>query len=226
MAALFGAFGKMPALGDFFRISPPQGFVDPWDRWLQEGMIAARETLGPRWQDCYMSAPIWRFTLAGGLAGAAPVLGVLMPSIDRVGRQFPLTLMAALEAGQDPVIAHLRGEPSFAALEAVALDALEDAMTREVLTERLSAIDPPGAGAVAAMRRVGGMLALTGGAVASPFAELGGALVAGDYRAAAVFSAGLGDDALLLVAEGLPEAGRMAALFDLDADLWQKEEAP
>ena len=43
-----------------------------------------------------MMAPIWRFALAPGVAGPLPMLGVMMPSVDRVGRQFPLTLAAPM----------------------------------------------------------------------------------------------------------------------------------
>ena len=38
----FGAYGKMPSLGDFFRINASRGFVEPWDIWLQTGMQEAR----------------------------------------------------------------------------------------------------------------------------------------------------------------------------------------
>jgi type VI secretion system protein ImpM len=38
-----------------------------------------------------MEAPVWRFALAPGLCGAAGVVGVMLPSVDRAGRYFPLT---------------------------------------------------------------------------------------------------------------------------------------
>ena len=60
MARVVGAFGKMPALGDFLRLALPPGFVEPWDAWVQRMMMQGRAALGGRWQDCYLSAPIWR----------------------------------------------------------------------------------------------------------------------------------------------------------------------
>ncbi|NJK42670.1 MAG: type VI secretion system-associated protein TagF [Aquincola sp.] len=84
MGARFGAFGKMPSLGDFLRMDLPSGFIDPWDRWLQEGILSVRASLGEAWQDCYFSAPIWRFNLSPGLAGAAAVMGVMMSSVEEV----------------------------------------------------------------------------------------------------------------------------------------------
>ena len=85
----YGAFGKIPGMGDFFRFDAPPGFVQAWDGWLQEGMLSAKEALGEGWLAAYMSAPIWRFTLAPGLAGEAAVMGILMCSVDRVVHSFP-----------------------------------------------------------------------------------------------------------------------------------------
>ncbi|TMM54140.1 type VI secretion system-associated protein TagF [Sulfitobacter sabulilitoris] len=137
----FSAYGKMPSTGDFLRIGAPPSFVTPWDAWLQSVLGTCRQALGAGWQDLYLSAPIWRFTLAPRLAGPAPVLGVLMPSVDRVGRMFPLTLFAKI-AG-DPVAAHRAGAATFARLEDIALDALDEGASRDRLATVLRAVDPP-----------------------------------------------------------------------------------
>lgn len=138
----YGAYGKMPALGDFFRIGLPSTFVDPWDRWLQTGLGGLRDLLGARWDDCYMTAPIWRFTLAAGLAGPQAAQGVLMPSVDRVGRQFPLTLARLLPGQPGCAAVDAAAMDAFAALEDVALDALDDGMTRDRLAARLAEVPP------------------------------------------------------------------------------------
>lgn len=133
----YGAFGKMPSLGDFFRINAPSSFVAPWDAWLQQGMMTAQEALAERWSDCYMSAPIWRFTLSQNLAGPSAVLGVLMPSVDRVGRMFPLTLMLPLADGIDALDKHRASNQVFHALEDIALDTLNGNIPRAELGVRL-----------------------------------------------------------------------------------------
>jgi type VI secretion system protein ImpM len=133
----FGAFGKIPALGDFFRLNLPAGFVQPWDDWLQDGILAARKTLGDSWDTAYMSAPLWRFTIPPGLAGSQAVLGVLMASVDRVGRQFPLTLACRYD-GTDTVLPHFANTSLFLYLEDVALAMLEDGTDKETLTRALS----------------------------------------------------------------------------------------
>lgn len=142
MSGPFGAYGKMPGLGDFLRMGVGSGFVAAWDRWLQVTLFEARATLGHAWTDCYMSAPIWRFALAPGLAGRYPVFGVLMPSVDRVGRQFPLTLVARGEGAEEGV---------YAQLEEIALASLEDDMTRaglQIALNGVSAAEPETPGAL------------------------------------------------------------------------------
>ncbi len=219
MTVRFGAFGKMPALGDFFRVELPQGFVDPWDRWLQEGLVTARAALGPRWQDKYFSAPIWRFSLSPGLAGTAAVIGVIMMSVDRVGRQFPLTLATILPDGSDPVLAHLLGQHGCVALEAVALDALEDTMTRDRLAANLDTIEAPVAPADAAtVRREPGGMVIAGSGDLMP--RIAADALRSTLRRPSVWSAEVGDETRMMVCEGLPAAGQLVGLFDLDARVW------
>lgn len=184
----YGAFGKMPALGDFFRIGLPPSFVDPWDRWLQTGLAGARDLLGARWEECYMTAPIWRFTLDAGLAGPLAAQGVLMPSVDRVGRQFPLTLARLLPGRPGVAAADAAAHDAFAALEEVALDALDDRMTRDRLSRLLAAIPVPVPTGPAT------------GAAVGPVRSLWSALI--DGRLCRIEHA------------GLPDPAQMRALFD------------
>jgi type VI secretion system protein ImpM len=96
-----GLFGKLPARGDFVRGGLPGSFVTPWDDWLQRMLAASRERLGDEWLPAWLEAPVWRFALAPGLCGGEAVLGVMLPSVDRVGRYFPLTLAALFAAGAE-----------------------------------------------------------------------------------------------------------------------------
>jgi type VI secretion system protein ImpM len=223
MTARFGAFGKMPSLGDFFRVELPQGFVDPWDRWLQEGLVSARAALGPRWQDNYFSAPIWRFSLSPGLAGAAAVIGVMMMSVDRVGRQFPLTLATTLPDGSDPILTHIGADRTFVALEAVALDALEDTMTRDRLAANLDPIDCPAAPIVAAgLRREPGGVVVTGPGDLIP--RIAAEALRSTIRHPSAWSAEVDGETRMMVCEGLPAGGQLVGLFDLGARVWTGRE--
>lgn len=95
-----GFYGKLASRGDFVSRGLPQTFIQPWDAWLAAGMLASQQQLGAAWLDAYLVSPLWRFVLAPGVCGPHAVCGVLMPSIDRVGRYFPLTLGFALDDQQ------------------------------------------------------------------------------------------------------------------------------
>lgn len=90
MERLTGFYGKIPARGDFVGAGLPAAVVDALDGWMRASLAASRDTLGDEWQPCWMEAPVWRFfaPVAGLLLG-----GVWLPSIDRVGRTFPLVLV-------------------------------------------------------------------------------------------------------------------------------------
>ena len=92
-----GFYGKLPSHGDFLSRRVSEAFVRAWDAWLQECMAASRHALGAeRWLDVYLTSPAWRFGCAAGACGPEPVVGLMVPSVDRVGRYFPLTVVAEL----------------------------------------------------------------------------------------------------------------------------------
>ncbi|NMG36015.1 type VI secretion system-associated protein TagF [Azoarcus sp. TTM-91] len=91
-----GWYGKLPGLGDFAGRRLPDGFVAAWDDWLQRGMAASQEALGASWLESFLTAPVWGFLLGARVLDGGPWAGILLPSVDRVGRYFPLTLAAAM----------------------------------------------------------------------------------------------------------------------------------
>jgi type VI secretion system protein ImpM len=92
-----GLFGKLSVRRDFIALATPRPFLEIWEPWVQACMSASQHQLGPNWQNAYLTAPLWRFWLGADLSGTT-VLGVFMPSVDGVGRYYPLTLMAVAEA--------------------------------------------------------------------------------------------------------------------------------
>jgi type VI secretion system protein ImpM len=210
------AFGKMPALGDFFRIRAETGFVTVWDNWLQEIMVSGRSKLGAGWDDCYMQAPLWRFALPAGMAGGQPLIGVLMPSVDRVGRKFPLTLATTLDDGGSPFRAYFANADTLDALESLALDALGDDMTRDALDARLSDIagrPVPPRGHPA--RGIDGGLLLMDGDPAMEAADL--AEVALSPGASAIWACRLQVGNRWMTLNALPRGFDGIALFDVFA---------
>jgi type VI secretion system protein ImpM len=88
-----GLYGKLPTHGDFLRRRVSDDFVAAWDPWLQECLADSRSVLGEQWLAIYLTSPVWRFALGPHVCGAAPVAGLLVPSVDRVGRCFPFALV-------------------------------------------------------------------------------------------------------------------------------------
>lgn len=91
-----GWYGKIASLGDFASRRLPPSFIAVWDAWLQQVISVSRSELGDTWLDAYLTCPVWRFLLQPGVCGESVWTGVLMPSVDRVGRYFPLTVVSAL----------------------------------------------------------------------------------------------------------------------------------
>ncbi len=89
-------YGKLPALGDFASRRLPPAFLADWDAWLQRGMAYSQQHLGSEWLDTYLTSNVWRFILAPGTLDSSTWAGIVLPSVDRVGRYFPLTICAAL----------------------------------------------------------------------------------------------------------------------------------
>src|SRR6516162_1062266 len=92
-----GLFGKLSAKRDFIALATPRAFLEVWEPWVQACIAASQHQLGREWQTAFLTAPLWRFWLGADLSGAT-ALGAFMPSVDGVGRYYPLTLLAVAEA--------------------------------------------------------------------------------------------------------------------------------
>jgi type VI secretion system ImpM family protein len=128
-----GWFGKIPALGDFVTRGLPASFVTPWDAWLSDELARARQVRGEGWDATYASAPVLCFSLTAGALDEEAWHGILAPSFDRVGRQFPLTLAL----GGPPELAADLGRAGWAQLCALARQARESEGGADALDEAL-----------------------------------------------------------------------------------------
>jgi len=99
-------FGKLPAHGDFIARGLSDAEAGALDDWLSASLSDAATLDG--FDDLYPEAPAWRFIAD---IGGAALCGVIAPSVDSVGRQFPV--LAGVAAGEnvgmltDAVEAHL-----------------------------------------------------------------------------------------------------------------------
>lgn len=134
-----GFFGKIPSRGDFVRAGLPGSFVAGWDAWLQAMLPASKHALGDGWLAAWLEAPIWHFLLQPGACGPDAAIGVLMPSVDRAGRHFPLTL--ACVAPNAAPFAQRKGW--LAVAERAGIAALETDLEPDAIAQLLLAPPPP-----------------------------------------------------------------------------------
>lgn len=142
-ALAYGLFGKLPAKRDFVSLGLAPGALSRWEDWLQREIAQSRQLLESTFVPVFLRAPIWRFWCGASLLGRA-ALGILMPSVDGVGRYFPLTLLALAPEGQDFAAPFSpEAAQNLAALEELALGALDSALDYEAFLAALSALPVP-----------------------------------------------------------------------------------
>jgi type VI secretion system protein ImpM len=121
-----GLYGKLPSHGDFLRRRVSDAFVSVWDEWLQQCIAASRSALGESWLDVYLTSPVWRFACDTGVCGPRAYAGLMAPSVDRVGRYFPLTLVWEVPQGVHPLAVAQRSDRWLDQLERLLLDAMAE----------------------------------------------------------------------------------------------------
>ena len=83
-----GFYGKMPATGDFVTRRLPGDFVRVWDRWLAQHIVPLFGL------EAWPQSTALRFLAGPAVFGASA--GIVLQSADRVGRRFPLSIVARL----------------------------------------------------------------------------------------------------------------------------------
>lgn len=125
MTGLRGFFGKIPGHGDFVDRGLAAGFKDKMDEWLQHGLASSKALMGEEWLNVYLTSPVWRFVTCAGACGSQAWAGVLVPSVDRVGRYFPLVIAAEIAPDVVPLQVITAGSDWFEEAEAISVNALE-----------------------------------------------------------------------------------------------------
>ena len=138
-----GFLGKLPKYGDFLSRNLPGSFTTPWDRWLEIAINESQIRMGDKWLGTYLTSPLWRFTLSSGICGSHIWTGLLMPSVDKVGRYYPLTLALQLPPNTDPVALIMDNEAWFNQCEELALSSLLDSFELDAFQNEMESIPPP-----------------------------------------------------------------------------------
>lgn len=121
-----GYYGKTPSHGDFVSRGLPNTFIGTWDVWLQEAIHTSRQQLGDNWLKYYLTSPLYRFVLSPGICGDSTWMGTLMPSVDKVGRYYPMTISLKDPSASNPLVALQSNNNWFEQVELLALSCLND----------------------------------------------------------------------------------------------------
>lgn len=127
-----GFYGKIPATGDFVSRRLPLDFVQRWDRWLAQHLSPL------------VGSQLWPASLAlrflAGPDSFGAAAGIVLQSKDRVGRRFPLSIVAPLPQAS---IELARAEMWFSGLEEVGLAAQRGDLTADEVDAALIELPPP-----------------------------------------------------------------------------------
>jgi type VI secretion system protein ImpM len=136
-------YGKLPTKRDFIALGASRDFLNVWEPWLQSSVSASQAMLGEKWQKAFLTAPIWRFWLGADLCGTAAI-GAFMPSLDRVGRYFPLTFFACADRGASIPPPEIEAQDNwFKAAEDFLISTLDQEMSFEAAVENFGQLPMP-----------------------------------------------------------------------------------
>lgn len=88
-------FGKLPSAGDFISRRMPYAVQQFWDRWCAASMESLKERNPVSGWGLWGNMPKWAFLLPVQPGVPFGQLGVIAPSCDRVGRNFPFLVTTA-----------------------------------------------------------------------------------------------------------------------------------
>lgn len=128
-----GLYGKLPAYGDFLTRNLGSSFINPWDEWLQNYVSVSKEQIGDGWLEIYLTSPIWRFVLSAGVVDEKMWGGLVMPSVDRVGRYFPFSIARPFPAQMSPINFMFTQQAWYQQMESFCLMALDGDMDADEL---------------------------------------------------------------------------------------------
>ena len=133
-----GYFGKLPMRGDFIRRNLAPEFIQTWDEWLQSVIDTSRNNLQEQWLNYYLVSPVWRYYFS--LAENDVYTGVVLPSVDKVGRYFPFTVAANVKNSPSFTTFITNNMQWYDTLENLALSALQENISFEELNMQVDSV--------------------------------------------------------------------------------------
>lgn len=87
------AFGKIPRIGDFLRVGSVGPSGEAFKQWMEHGLGFAESGTDGSWLRSYQAGATYAFVFRPPSPGDM-LVGVIKPSVDSVGRRFPLAVYA------------------------------------------------------------------------------------------------------------------------------------
>jgi type VI secretion system ImpM family protein len=89
-------FGKTPRMGDFLRVGSGGPAGETLEQWIEQGLAFAEAKRGRDWPAIYAAGATYAFIFRPPRASNVrdTLVGVIKPSVDAVGRRFPLVIYA------------------------------------------------------------------------------------------------------------------------------------
>ena len=140
-SVLTGVYGKLPAHGDFVHRNLPSDVITAWDEWLQHFIASPRQQMGEDWLNIYLTSPVWRFVFSSGVLDNNSWSGVMVPSVDRVGRYYPFTVLTQISDTENPLTFLADNVDWFNQIEDVLIQALEAELTADDVMQSIEPIE-------------------------------------------------------------------------------------
>ena len=134
-----GYYGKLPLRGDFIQRNVDAEFIQIWDTWLQNVITNSKEILGDQWLNYYLVSPIWRFYLP--LPNNTAFSGLMLPSVDKVGRYFPFTIFNSVDISIPVQNYIINNDNWFNNAEQLAMNALDESIDFDQLNLAIDLIN-------------------------------------------------------------------------------------
>lgn len=151
-------FGKLPSIGDFVGRRMPHALATDWDYWLRSGLDQLRSDAPQSWTQRFVLSPIWFFLTPARITGA-PACGVIAPSVDRVGRFYPLTVMSLASERQQAMAEPAALARFLVGVHAAVVDARRLPLSPDEIDARLADLPSPFEGGKAAAAPVSPLIA-------------------------------------------------------------------
>lgn len=222
-----GLFGKIPGHGDFIDRNLQRSFISIWDDWLQRCVACSQEQLSSAWLDIYLTSPIWRFALSPGAIDNHCWVGILVPSVDSVGRYFPLTIAQPIYNEVNLFDFHVKNDLWFSRLEEAALSSLQNYLDADTLAQSIQLpenlmVACPAVKPTVSLRSG---YSITSASTAAAYPQLLHQLIASQNESYSLWWNN-GSERMkpaLLQVKGLPEAKHYAALLDGNWPHWEND---